>query len=180
MPVGRVLGCSLHKGDDDLPRFPGLARRGPIEGRRLDATRRQAVQHEVAHRGAALTDAHRLGPRQRVIFLSLNGSLKTLNSLHVHAVCGCDLLRGRTCAQESLNVAGSKSRTRGRDIHLGAVTADSAAELVRDQDRIAFTLGVGEHQGLAVGAGPEQFELNHRFLLIRHGGIVSNYAHNVA
>ncbi len=133
----------------------------------LDATRRQAINDEIAHRRTALTDANRARTGERVILLGLNGSLKTLDRADVHAVFGGDLLRGRARAQESLNVTRSESRTSGRKLHPRTVTARRTAELVRDQHRIAFTLGVGEHQGLAIGAGPEQFELNHHFLLIR-------------
>ena len=91
-----------------------------------------------------------------------------------------DLCWGRASAQESLNVARSKRGTSGRQLHSRTITARRAAELIGNQHRIAFTLGIGEHQGLAIGAGPEQFELNHHFLLKRLGRIVSNNAQNVA
>lgn len=93
---------------------------------------------------------------------------------------GRNLLRSCASAQESLNVTRSEGGASGSKLHPRTVAARRTAELVRDQHRIAFTLGIGEHQGLAIGAGPEQFELNHHFLLKRLGRIVSNNAENVA
>ena len=178
--MGSVLGRTLHESHDDLPRLPGLARRGPLQRRRVDAARRQPIQNEVAHRGAAVANTNGAGARQRIILLGLHGSLKTLDRANLHAVLRRDLCRGCASAQESLNVARSKRGTSGRQLHSRTITARRAAELIGNQHRIAFTLGIGEHQGLAIGAGPEQFELNHHFLLKRLGRIVSNNAQNVA
>ena len=180
MPVGSVLGRTLHEGHDDLPGLPGLAHRGPLQRRRVDAARRQPIQNEVTHRGAAVANTNGAGTRQRIILLGLHGSLKTLDRTDLHAMLGSDLCRGRASAEESLNVARGEGGTSGRQLHSRTITARRAAELIGDQHRIAFTLGIGEHQGLAIGAGPEQFELNHHFLLKRLGRIVSNNAQNVA
>ena len=180
MPVGGVLGSTLHESHDDLPGLPGLARRGPFQRRWVDASRRQPIQDEVAHRGATVADTNGAGARQRIILLGLHGSLKTLNRTDLHTVLRRDLSRSRASAQESLNVARSKRGTSGCQLHSRMITARRAAELIGNQHRIAFTLGIGEHQGLAIGAGPEQFELNHHFLLKRLGRIVSNNAQNVA
>ena len=175
-----MLGRTLHEGHDDLPGLADLARGSPLQRRRVDAACREAIQDQVAHRGPTLPDAHRACARERIVLLRLHGGLETLDSTHVHPVLGRDLLRGRARAKQSLNVARSQRRARRSDLNAGLVAARRATELVRDQHRVAFTLGVSEHQGFAVGAGPEQFELNHHFLLIRLGGIVSNYAVNVA
>ena len=180
VPMRCVLGRALHEGHDDLPGLAGLARGRPLQGGRVNAAGREAIQDQVAHRGASLADTHRACARQRIVLLGLHGRLETLDRAHVHPVFGRNLLRGRARAQQSLNVARSQRRPRRGDLNARPITARRATELVRDQHRVAFALGVSEHQGLAIGAGPEQFELNHRFLLIRRGGIVSNYAVNVA
>ena len=84
--MGGVLGRTLHEGHADLPGLPGLARRGPLQRRRVDAARRQSIQDEVTHRGAAVANTHGAGTRQRIILLGLHGSLKTLNRAHFHAM----------------------------------------------------------------------------------------------
>ena len=180
MPVGRMLCGALHEGHDDLPGLPGLAGRSPFQGSRVDAACGQAIDDEITHRRATLADANGARTGERIIFFGLHGSLKTLDRADFHSVFGRNLLRSCASAQEGLNVTRSEGRASGSKLHPRTVAARRTAELVRDQHRIAFTLGIGEHQGLAIGAGPEQFELNHHFLLKRLGRIVSNNAKNVA
>ena len=180
MPVRSMLGCALHERDDNLPGLSRLARRSPLQGSGINATRCQTINNQIAHRRTALADANSARTRERVVFFRLNGSLEALHRADLHPVLGGDLRGGGARTQQRLDVTRSESRTSGRKLHPRTVTARRAAELVRDQHRVAFTLGIGEHQGLAISAGPEQFELNHHFLLIRLGRIVSNNAENVA
>ena len=180
MPVRSVLCCALHERDDNLPGLSGLARGSPLQGGGINATSRQTINDKIAHRRTALTDANGARTGERIVLFRLNGGLKALHGADFHPVLGSDFRRSSTRTQQCLNVARSQGGTSGGKLHSRTVTARRTAELVRDQHRVAFTLGIGEHQGLAIGAGPEQFELNHHFLLIRLGRIVSNNAENVA
>ena len=179
-PVRGVLSCPLHEGHGDLPRFGHLAGRRPLQRRGIHPARCQAIENQVAHGRPSLADAHGARTRECIVLLRLDGGLETLHRSRVHPVLRRDLFGGRARPKECLNVARSERGTRRGDLDPRPVAPRGAAELVRDQHRVAFSLCIGQHQGLAIGAGPEQFELNHRFLLLRPGRIVSNYADNVA
>ena len=98
MPVGRMLGSTLHERHDDLPGLPGLAGRSPFEGSRVDAACGQAIDDEIAHCWTTLADANGARTGERIILLGLHGSLKAFDRADLHSVFGSNLLRSRTCA----------------------------------------------------------------------------------